>query len=320
MRISSKFGIGLAMLTGLVGCGGVAVRPAIPPSNQPFALVLGTAQDAGYPQAGCLEACCAAARQDPALRRHAVGLAIVDPVSRERWMLDCSPSFSDQLWELDQVAPFEASPGLSGIFLTHAHIGHYAGLLQLGHEVMGAQRVPVFAMPRMRSFLETQGPWDQLVSYQNILLHDLNDGAPVRLNERLRVTPFLVPHRDEYSETVGFRVDGPNASLLYLPDIDKWERWATPIEDVIASVDVAYLDGCFFGDGELPGRDMSVIQHPFILESLERFESLPEAERAKVRFLHLNHTNPVLRAGTPERFEVEDAGLHIAEQGEWVVL
>ena len=235
-------------------------------------------------------------------------------------MLDCSPSFSDQLWELDQVAPFEASPGLSGIFLTHAHIGHYAGLLQLGHEVMGAQQVPVFAMPRMRSFLETQGPWAQLVSYQNILLHDLNDGAPVQLNERLRVTPFLVPHRDEYSETVGFRVDGPNASLIYLPDIDKWERWATPIEDVIASVDVAYLDGCFFGDGELPGRDMSVIQHPFILESLERFESLPEAERAKVRFLHLNHTNPVLRAGTPERFEVEDAGLHIAEQGEWVVL
>lgn len=320
MRISMKIGIGLAAIASLLGCGGVTVSLAIPPSNQPFALVLGTAQDAGYPQAGCLLECCALARANPALRRHAVGMGIVDPVSGERWMLDCSPSFSDQLWGLDRIAPSTASPGLSGIFLTHAHIGHYAGLLQLGHEVMGAKQVPVMAMPRMRAFLESQGPWDQLVRFENIVLHDLVDGVAVQLNERLRVTPFLVPHRDEYSETVGFRVDGPSASLIYLPDINKWEQWATPIESVIAGVDVAYLDGCFFGDGELPGRDMSVIQHPFIEESLERFEHLPAAERAKVRFLHLNHTNPVLRVGTLERLEVESAGMRVAEQGEWIEL
>ncbi len=119
---------------------------------------------------------------------------------------------------------------------------------------------------------------------------------------------------------MGFRVTGPSCSILYLPDIDKWTRWETDIEEVLQTVEVAYLDGTFFADGELPGRDMSRIPHPFIAESMERFAGLDATERSKVRFLHLNHTNPALDPESEATRAIEKAGHHVAEQGERVEL
>ena len=288
--------------------------------DRPYVVVLGIAQDAGYPQAGCRKACCARAWAEPQARRHAVCLAIVDPESRQRWLVECTPDFREQLHQLDSIAAPKDKLGLDGILLTHAHVGHYVGLVHLGREVMGADRVSVYAMPRMGQFLKSNGPWSQLVSAKNIAVRDLADGRAAQLNERIRVTPFLVPHRDEYSETVGFRLEGPDRSVVFLPDVDKWERWETTIEDVLSEVDVAHLDGTFFDDGELPGRDMSGIPHPFIAESMRRFGGLAESERNKVRFLHFNHTNPVLDGQSREAREVRAAGYRLAVEGERVEL
>lgn len=282
----------------------------------PYLVVLGIAQDAGHPQAGCQKACCARVWNDPTKRRHAACVAIVDPVSHQRWLMECTPDFREQLHQLDLIAKPNSKLGIDGIFLTHAHIGHYTGLMHLGREVIGAAKVPVFAMPRMKRFLESNGPWSQLVTSNNIALRELVDTRPENLNKRIRVTPILVPHRDEYSETVGFRIEGPNRIAMFLPDIDKWDRWETKIEDILRSCDVAYLDGTFFGDGELGDRDMSQIPHPFIANSIARFNTLPDAQRNKVRFLHFNHTNPVLDSQSEAAKSVRDAGHHIAVENE----
>ncbi|MDP7015205.1 MAG: MBL fold metallo-hydrolase [Pirellulaceae bacterium] len=293
---------------------------AIAAAADPFLVVLGVAQDAGYPQAGCRKSCCAAAWRSASRRRFATSLAVVDPESGERWLFDCTPDFREQLRLLDGVAPPQRPPSLRGILLTHAHIGHYLGLAHLGREVIGANEVPVYAMPRMRLFLETNGPWDQLVKLKQIKLQRLAAGSVVQLNDRVKVTPFPVPHRDEYSETVGFMIRGPRRVAIYLPDIDKWSRWTTRIEDLLAEADVAYLDGTFYADGELPGRDISKIPHPFIVESIERFRTLPEATRAKIRFIHLNHTNPALRDDSQATARIRRAGHRVAKQGERVEL
>lgn len=294
--------------------------PGVAPARDasPFVIVLGTAQDGGYPQAGAKPG---AAWGEP--RRRVASLGIVDPATGERWLVDATPDLREQLHQLDLVAPTPAVPGLAGIFLTHAHVGHYTGLMHLGHEIMGAQGVPVHAMPRMRDFLRTNGPWDQLVRYRNVELRELEDGKTVRLSERLSITPFTVPHRDEYSETVGYRIHGPNRTVVFLPDIDKWERWeerGRRIEDVVAQADLAYLDGTFHADGEIPGRDMASIPHPFIVETMRRFAAAAPAERAKIRFIHLNRTNPVARPGSAERRAVERAGFRVAELHERVGL
>ena len=255
------------------------------PNHDPYVVVLGIAQDGGYPQAGCNRPDCVQAWNDSSRRKLVASLGIVDPATKERWIIDATPDFPIQLRRLDEIAP---GP-LPSILLTHAHIGHYLGLAHLGREVLGAKGVTVYAMPRMREFLEKNGPWDQLVRLGNIKIVTLTDET--RLNDRITVTPLRVPHRDEYSETVGFIVRGPSRAILWLPDIDKWEKWSTPIESVIAQVDIAYIDGTFYDESELPGRNMSEIPHPLMVESMSRLA--PYAD--KIRFIHLNQSNPALR-------------------------
>ncbi|HXT22200.1 MAG TPA: MBL fold metallo-hydrolase [Thermoanaerobaculia bacterium] len=285
-------------------------------SKGPFAVVLGIAQDGGYPQAGTKES---AAWDDAAQRRLVASLGIVDPQSGRRWLVDCTPDFPQQLQRLDRIAPTTGVPGLGGILLTHAHVGHYAGLIHLGREAMGAHEVPVYAMPRMAAFLRGNGPWELLLRLGNVIVEPLQAGVPVRLDERLTATPLLVPHRDEYSETVAFRIEGPTRKLLWLPDIDKWEKWdaqGTKLEAVLAGVDVAYLDGTFFADGEIPGRSMAEIPHPFVRETIARLAPLPVAARRKVRFVHLNRTNPLIRGDAAAGAEVAAAGMAVAKEGE----
>jgi len=276
--------------------------------------ILGIAQDAGYPQAGCYQSHCNRAWDDKSLRRSVSSIALIDRPTKTKYLFDATPDIRDQLYRLNLAAP-DGEYRLNGIFLTHAHIGHYTGLMHFGHEASSARDVTVYAMPRMREFLSSNGPWDQLIHYQNIWLADLEDGRETTLSDELVVTPFLVPHRDEYSETVGYRIDGPNKSAIFIPDIDKWERWDTDIREMVRSVDYALLDATFYADSELPGRDMSKIPHPFAAESMALFADFTDEEKSRVIFIHMNHTNPLLIDGSPEQAEVERRGFKFAREG-----
>lgn len=279
-----------------------------------YVQVLGIAQDAGYPQTNCYQPHCMRAWEDRDLRRMASSIAVIDTTSKAKYLFDATPDMREQLYELHKSAP-DTEYSLDGVFLTHAHIGHYTGLMHFGREAVGAKGIPVYAMPVMTEYLSNNGPWDQLVRLNNIELMPLADGAPVELNSHLVITPLQVPHRQEYSETVGYRIDGPNKSAVFIPDIDKWEDWSTDIRAVIRSVDYALLDASFFADGELKGRDMSVIKHPHVVESMDLFEDLTNEEKSRVIFIHMNHTNPLLVDGSPQQAEVERRGFSFAREG-----
>ncbi len=252
--------------------------------------------------------------EDKNLRRTTSSIAVVDESTHSKYLFDATPDMREQLYKLHQVAA-DGAYILNGVFLTHAHIGHYVGIMHFGHEAMGAHGIPVYTMPRMHDYLSTNGPWDQLVRFENIALQAMQDGEAEQFGEQLRVTPFLVPHRDEYSETVGYRIDGPNKSAVFIPDIEKWDRWETDIRDVIRSVDYALLDATFFADGELPGRDMSQIGHPFVAESMALFKDMTDEEKSRVIFIHMNHTNPLLIDGSKERAIVTKHGFKFAYEG-----
>ena len=278
----------------------------------PYVIVLGIAQDGGVPHAGCTKACCAERWDDPEKQVLVSCLGIVDPQTNEVWMIDATPDFPKQYHVLTQ----NGNCSLKGILLTHAHMGHYTGLMHLGREVMGAKSLPVYVMPGMKTFLESNGPWDQLVTLGQIELKPMKNKSIQPLNERISIKPFLVPHRDEYSETVGYKVVGPSHSLVYIPDIDKWENWDRDIGEVILENDYILIDGTFFGDGEIPNRSMEEIPHPFIIESMERFNNLSEKEKSKIRFIHLNHTNPALNNESAERKSMTLKGLKVARRNE----
>ena len=300
----------------------IAVR--VPSACEVEFMILGTGQDGGAPQIDN--------QQDPGWtepqsRRLAASGALLDHRSGQRFLFEATPDIREQLYALNaafgetsSVAPM----GLAGVFLTHAHIGHYAGLMFAGHESAGAKNLRVFAMPRMRQFLESNGPWDQLVRYSNIDVESLQDGEPVDVAESLSVTPLRVPHRDEYSETVGFVIESTSKRLLFLPDIDDWDRWETEfgirIEDVFTRVDFAYIDATFFDNNELPGRDMSKIPHPRVLDSMLRFSELAAEDQRKIRFFHMNHTNPLRFEDSAARQTMAEMGFRTAVRNERVCL
>ncbi|MEZ4851191.1 MAG: MBL fold metallo-hydrolase [Bacteroidia bacterium] len=290
------------------------VPPLLKP---PYLTVLGIAQDAGYPQANCQKSCCESVWKNPAEREMVSCLGLVDQKNHQFWLIDATPDFTQQLHILNTETEYGK---FAGVFLTHGHIGHYTGLMYLGREVMGADSVPVYAMPRMRAFLSSNGPWDQLVKLSNIDLQPLADDSTIHLSDSIQITPLLVPHRDEYTETVGYHIIGPRKSVLFIPDIDKWQKWDQSIIEWIQKVDYALLDGSFFQNGEIPGRDMSQIPHPFIEESMALFEGLSTEDKEKVCFIHFNHTNPVLNLDSKERERVEANGFHIAVEGQFIFL
>jgi len=287
---------------------------------QPFIYVLGVAQDGGYPQAGCLKECCLGPKNRPELRRWVSSIAIIDNTNNRCWIFDATPDFRQQLQMINEVTSSENPVNISGVFLTHAHIGHYTGLAHLGLEVMGANKIPVYAMPRMMNFLTDNGPWSQLVTKENIIIESLQDGVIININDKIKITPFLVPHRDEYSETVGFNISGPNKSVLFIPDIDKWDLWQKDIVAEVERNDYLFLDGTFFDGTELPGRNMSQIPHPFVVESMRLFANLSIEGKQKIHFIHFNHTNPLYQTGSKARKVLNNAGFQVAKQGQIINL
>lgn len=280
--------------------------------NTSYVIVLGVAQDAGYPQMNCKKECCAAAWENAELQRTTSCLAIVDPTTNEQWIIDATPNIKNQLQLLKSKTGTEK---INGVLLTHAHMGHYTGLMHFGREVMGTNRIPVFAMPRMKSFLEENGPWSQLVELENISLQKLKSDSTINLNENITVKPFLVPHRDEFSETVGYEIIINNKSLIFIPDIDKWEKWDKNIVELTRKTDYAFLDATFYKNGEIK-RDMSEIPHPFVEESMELFSNLSKTDKQKVYFIHFNHTNPLLIENSTSQKKVLKKGFNLAKEGQ----
>ena len=278
----------------------------------PYVMVLGVAQDAGYPQMNCKKECCKAAWENSKLQKMTSCLAIIDPTTNQQWIIDATPNIKEQLQLLKSKSGTEK---IDGVLLTHAHMGHYSGLIHFGREVMGTNNIPVFAMPKMTTFLKENGPWSQLVEIENISLRKLKSDSTFSLNKNIKVTPLLVPHRDEFSETVGYKITINEKILLFIPDIDKWEKWETNIVPLIQKVDYAFLDATFYKNGELK-RDMSEIPHPFVEESMKLFSNLCETDKQKVHFIHFNHTNPLLIEGSASQKEVTKKGFNLSKEGQ----
>jgi pyrroloquinoline quinone biosynthesis protein B len=247
-------------------------------------------------------------------------LALIVPRAGEAYLIDATPDLRDQLAMIQDSAraprgAVDRDP-LDGVLLTHAHIGHYSGLVFFGFEAIHTRELPVFCTPRMAAFLRSNGPWSQLVALGNIVLREVHDGAPFVLGREVEVTPVAVAHRDELSDTVGFLLRGPRARVLYVPDTDGWEAWPRPVREVLSGVDVAILDGTFYSAGEVPGRDPSSIPHPLIPATMDLLEPLVREGRLRVYLTHLNHTNPALDPDSSERARIESRGFRVLEEGQ----
>ncbi len=281
--------------------------------NGQYITVLGIAQDAGFPQINCDQDCCKAFYDGEASKKLVSCLGLVDLQNQKKYIFEATPDLTQQVYDL-KTNHLDNGHVIDGVFLTHAHIGHYTGLMYLGFEAMESKEIPVYVMPRMKTYLETNGPWSQLVSMKNIELKSLQNDSTIGLSNTLKVTPFLVPHRDEYSETVGYKIEGQHKSALFIPDINKWELWEKDIVEEVKKVDYAFIDATFLKDGEI-SRPMKNIPHPFIVETIKLFENESVDTKSKIYFIHLNHTNPALKEKHSLKDSIQNLGFNFAKQG-----
>ena len=276
--------------------------------NSTYSLkILGVVQDGGLPHLGSNKLCCKNIEQ----KRYVTSIMLVNNENNESYLFDASPDINEQLNFMgDRI-----KKDLKGVFLTHAHIGHYTGLMYFGREALNSKLINVYAMPRMKKFLEQNGPWSQLVSLENISINEINSNSKISVDTNITIQPIEVPHRAEFSETVGYKIYGPNKTVLFIPDIDKWYLWEKSIIDEIKKVDYALIDATFYDAKEVNYRDLSEIPHPFVVESMELFDSTSDEEKKKIFFIHLNHTNPLLDKDSDQYKFVKDKGYNVAEEG-----
>jgi pyrroloquinoline quinone biosynthesis protein B len=305
--------VGLVISLTVAGCRVVSTAP---PASRYEILILGIAQDGGLPHVGCSKPCCKEARQS-GRRLYPASIAIHDSHTGRLCLVEATPRIEPQLDLLHRLTGQvgRSRQPVDAVMITHAHIGHYLGLAQFGFEVASTKELPVFVTERFSNYLRSHGPWRQLVEMKQIKLRQIKSGEEFSPIPGIMVTPVKVPHRDEFSDTMAFRIRGPNKSVLFVPDIDSWRDDPGLLDRLIDGVDIVYLDATFYDGRELPGRDLTKVRHPFMVDTMKRLAGPAKQSPGRFRFIHLNHTNPALHDAAL-RQAVTARGFWIAKQGE----
>ena len=277
-----------------------------------FIYILGNVQDAGLPHIGCQHKFCKE-KFNEFEEYFTTSIAVVDPLERKYILFEATPDLPYQLNYLEKEI-FNEFLLPESIYITHAHIGHYTGLMYFGREALGAKNLMVKVLPKMGDFLRTNGPWNQLVDINNIQIQNLNFGLNTNELRNITVTPIQVPHRDEYSETAGFIIEGRNKKALFIPDIDKWEKWNKNLKQLVYEFDYLLLDSTFYDSDEI-NRDISEIPHPLVIETINLLDDLSREQKDKIYFIHMNHTNLMLDPSSELTKLVKDKGFNITRLG-----
>ena len=286
-------------------------------NDSSYIFILGNTQDAGVPHIGCEQEFCKKNRNSNK-NFFATSIAVVDPKLSQFTLFEASPDITSQLNYIS-TSLFKRFILPNNIYITHAHIGHYTGLMYLGRESLGAKGVNVRVLPKMSDFLQNNGPWDQLIKLNNIDLEDISFNKPTSIFKNIEIIPFEVPHRDEYSETAGYIIKGGNKTALFIPDIDKWDKWDKDINEMVKKYDYLLLDATFYDEKEI-NRDINEIPHPLVKETLSLFKNMSLKDRSKIYFIHMNHTNMMLDPNSKLSRLVLSKGFNIARLGQKLYL
>ena len=286
-------------------------------SQSEYIYILGNTQDAGLPHIGCQHPFCEDSF-NVYEEHYSTSIAVVNSDLKKYILFEATPDITFQLNNLKKNI-FDEFLLPESIYITHAHIGHYTGLMYFGREALGSKELIVRVLPRMSNFLQNNGPWSQLVDINNIKIKEINFGLSTNELSNIIVTPVQVPHRDEYSETAGYIIEGKNKKALFIPDIDKWEKWDRNLSQLAEEFDFLLIDATFYDSKEI-NRDISEIPHPLVTETIDLLSGLHVENRSKVYFIHMNHTNMMLDPDSELSKLVTSKGFNIARLGQKLYL
>ncbi|HBO57278.1 MAG TPA: pyrroloquinoline quinone biosynthesis protein PqqB [Opitutae bacterium] len=273
--------------------------------------VLGRAQDAGVPHIGCTKECCKNARSAQKTEMQAC-LGVHDTKTNKLVLIEATPSIEKQVSLLHRLSGVtNKKPFIDALLMTHAHIGHYGGLLLLGKEAALTNKIPTFITSNFSKFLQGNAPWSDLISNQNLAINNIEPNTKFEPISDLFIEAIHVPHRKDHTDTVAFKIYGENKSVLFMPDIDYIEGH----EHLIGDVDIAFIDGTFYDSNEIPNRSISTIPHPLICDTMNHLQEYAKKTPEKIRFIHFNHSNPALNNDEVQH-EISSRCFNIAKKNE----
>ena len=298
------------------------------------AVVLGAAAGGGFPQWNSHAPGCRRARAgDPLAPARTQASVAVSGDGRHWFLLNASPDLRQQIEANAILHPCEGlrSSPIAGVILNGGDVDAIAGLLNLRER----QAFTVYATAKVHAVLAANPIFQVLATdvvarcevnlHHETVLH-LPDGSPSGLHLELFSVPGKVPLYLEGQDappivsgedTVGIHVRDAKGGLFFIPGCAAM----TPVlADRLRGADTVLFDGTLYRDDEMiraglgskTGLRMGHMSLSGETGTLAAFESL--GVRRKV-LIHINNSNPVLLADSPERAEAEAAGWTVAHDG-----
>lgn len=292
-------------------------------------VILGSAAGGGLPQWNCGCSNCREARtQGPSRTQSSVAVS----ADGERWvLLNASPDLRTQVAAHRPLWPrgSRATP-LSAVVLTDGELDHTLGLVLLRE----GPPVAVYAPAAVGALLTTRWPlYAILASYAGVedrplpldAAVPLTDGRGAALGLECRALavgrrpPRYAADAGAGEFAVGLRLRDPRTggTLAYVPAAGAIDATVRALAD---GADLLLFDGTFWSDDELAGvglADRSALEmgHLPIGGPAGSLRALRSLGARRVVLVHINNTNPVLRPTSPERAQVEAAGVEVGEDG-----
>ena len=294
-------------------------------------VLLGTAAGGGFPQWNCWCPTCRTARIAPhrASRRSQSSAAV--SVDGERWfLLNASPDVREQLDCLPGPIPTGIRHvAVQGIVTTDAELDHTLGIVLLRE----ARQLQLYATHAVRQILERDSrilPLTQ--AFARVEVTELALEAEVQLRYRdgeasgMSILPFEVPAgpprfagENTPGHTVGLilRNRESGRSCAYVPGCGDLNP---PLLQRLGATDLLLFDGTFWTDDELISlgigdRRAREMDHQPVSGPGGSLSQLAGLSRPTKVYTHINNTNPMLLEGSPERQQVEAAGIVVGYDG-----
>ncbi len=299
--------------------------------------VLGAAAGGGFPQWNSNNEACRRARAGDPAARPATQASLALSADGERWiLLNASPDLRQQIEAAPMLrsrAGLRDSP-IRAVVLTNGDVDAIAGLLSMRER----QPFALYATARVLAILAAN-PIFKVLAPDMVERRRMPLGEPTALRERggeplgIAVEAFPVPGKVPlYLEgqdprldtprlgeaTVGLRVsEQAGRSFFFIPSC---AEMTAALSNLLTGAELVFFDGTLWRDDEMiregsgtkTGRRMGHMSISGEAGTLAAFARL--AVKRKV-FLHINNSNPLLLADSPERAAAVAAGWEVATDG-----
>lgn len=295
--------------------------------------MLGSAAGGGFPQWNCNCPQCSAVRAGSPHHLPRTQSSIAISADSTHWLLvNASPDLLQQIKSFPGLQPARAlrDTGISAVMLMDAQIDHTTGLLMLREH---RQRLPLYCHPLVREDLTSGNPlfkvlehycgvdWHPVSLEESFAIEGLN-GLSFSALPLLSNAPPYSPHRDkpQPGDNMGLSVtdERTGKTLFYAPGLGQMEPhvWAA-----MQSSDCVLVDGTLWTDDEMialgaskkTSRSMGHLPQSGADGMIEWLDQLPSHVRKVL--IHINNTNPILDAQSPQRQTLTQHGIEVAFDG-----